>query len=328
MIAGHSPEEYRIITAPSELADLRAARLPQPFRPPESWRDERFDWSSGTERVLRSTHTFPGRALFGFGENVLTLGPPQGDRTSIVFAGTRYDPNPDSVATRGHILSVGPVRCIEHVLALSAGLGIRFDCSVSRPNIPSFPSLMGPLLNPQQPYQLAPHPRSMCAVSAPFGIVFTRRGSSIIFDPPADATLTIDHHTAFKDHSLGQDRIEVAVEPPVMGYLLKARTIAYGWRSSTLRMLERLKLTRAVGLGIRGEDILMTTRSRLVNPNPAFVSEGRNREAICHGVIDKLGALALLRSFLVGRVTTDRTSHREDLIAVKLLQDRVKEVKP
>lgn len=315
---------YRVITDRSELNRLRLNRLPEPFRPPETWRDDSFSWSNTTGHTILNSLSIPERTLFGFGENTLTLNPPQKDKTSITFENVRYELTPYTVESRYHMLSIGPVKCIEHLLAFSAGLGITFDCTVSRANIPSYRSLMEPLLHQVKQLRLEPHARTLCAVKEPIGIVFPERGSSVIVDPPNDTSLVVDHQTHFRNHILGNQRISVPIEPATMGFFLKARSIAYGWRSIALRVLERLRLTGAIGLGVRGEDILTTTRSKILNPNPLF-DAGINREAICHGVVDKLGAFALLPGFLIGTVTTDRTSHREDLAAAAVILDKVTE---
>lgn len=312
------PEPPTLINNTREIEDLIGSRLHDVFVPPPSWIVPEFaEFDRRSAHQLISSVCFDGRSLWGNRRMTVDACPAEAHWTRF---GMRelYTANHSLVRAGMNSLDVGYVRVIEHALAITVAMGLPIDWLLSHASFPFYRHGMLPVLYELLPLICPVGPAALFTTRYPLVVKFGNGAYAAVLPDDGRGKLWIDHEIDHKD-VIGRQRMKARITPGLFAFLSQARTNAYGKRAAVALWLNRhLRLTHVPYMDLGLHNALIVLRDRLLNPNPEFDVDGVNREFIAHQVgLDKLGSLGVLGEHFVGTLVTFRTSHAQDLQAMR-----------
>jgi|CXWL01.1.fsa_nt_gi UDP-3-O-acyl-N-acetylglucosamine deacetylase len=157
------------------------------------------------------------------------------------------------------------------------------------------------------------------AVEQPTAYTFSG-GGYIIVKPPKqgqEKKLILDHQIDYPQNAIGKQRMEYDVRPESYLFLATARPLAVGIKSSIMAILEKSPY-----FGFTRNNALYVN-DRIVNPREEFSDGEFNWEILAHEMVDRVVPPTILEESLeinlVGRWTTSRVGHDQEMQAVKAM---------
>lgn len=227
-------------------------------------------------------------------------------------------------------IAVGKVSIAEHALAIHAAIGLKADWNLQAPksrfdrgvSFPTFDHTSREMFDALEPQLVEIGDSEFTTVKEPVAFDFGDGAYCILYPDEGDHKLTIDHQVTHSKNAIGIQRVIFDITPDRFKYFCRARTPGYGPRKKVYDLLGR-DWIRRLGGSFHEENVLFVDEKGYVNERPEFIdSEGINREALMHEIIDKLAILGLLDKRFVGKIVFNRTNHNKDLQIVEALQDR------
>lgn len=332
----------------AHIAEVIARRHANPFVPPPTWSIEDFRKLGGNKLFappFDKAVTVSGLGTFNGLPTSVKLtrshNPKMPFQTFNVPGMSLKEAKTTAPEVQKHNIRIGSAQITEHPLAFFTGLNVGGAWEFSTTDFPGSPEVMRELAKKFaavcEPVQVVNTKtmmggvtdRTLEYVASRNEVLFTfPHGAYVIYKPPGakqDATkLTIDLQFSHKN-VLGTQRIIAEITPEFFGYIAAARSPSYGPLGFFLENISRIR-GREHPLPFTGlfrDNFVVIGKKQIRNADSRFNdSSGINREALCHEVIDKLGAIALLglQRKLVGTLIFSRTSHAKDVIVMQRLE--------
>ena len=315
---------YPRIIGPKEMAELEAERCPDVFTPPSEWVDSRYAILDPHRRyTVTEPVTIAGRSVFGNTPMSITYLPRPNGEMRFGSEGKFIDANLGQVQNGLHNIVLGTRKfCIgicEHSL-VARHMGIEADIELQGArNFPNHDQGVKKEFDAVVPYLQDTGPANLMTVREPVGVDFGKGSYMLLHPDEGKKQFILDHELSHAKNVLGTQRVNHALTPASLAYISAARTICYKWLlRNGLLLSEKFGSQHEHFLNLTRRNVLLVGKE-LLNPNPVFDTDGDNKEALMHEVVDKAGAAALLPGRFVGKMVTRRTSHSRDVAALKLL---------
>ena len=267
------------------------------------------------QQTLREVVSFRGAGLHT-GKTVEVTVRPGGSDTGILFVRTDLDPSKkvraivdhvrsDEVRQTAVVVGNGVVRTVEHLMAVFHGLGI--DNAIVEVDGEEIPGLDGSakefvqeILHAGLVSQEAS--RNFIEVKEP---IFVDYGDQCLIVLPAP-NLTISYTLSYRHQDLRDQFLSLRILPEIF-----EREISPA-RTFVLKEEAQLLLAHGLGKGANFENTLVFERNSPMSNSLRF-----DDEACRHKIMDLLGDLFLLGSFLKGHVIATRSGHSLNLELVR-----------
>lgn len=301
---------------------VRRNLLDERFRPleiPSTLKAAPLGIDPDQDYTVRESVGFDGRTTFGGRKVHVEISPQAGQDFWISSRGVGGAARIENAhAGLRSIELLDEAQIIEHMVSIKPGLGVKAIVRMDQNCMPAFGACMEGAL--QAMLGKLKSEGDSCFYTVTESVFFKfDNGAYVVFEPDVGSRrLTIDHQFSHKKNLLGDQRVILEILPEVYAAICKARPMAYGmlstlgWKLSNLRSQRDLPFS-----GLSQDNVVFVSKDEIRNPKPEFETPKTYIEPILHEVIDKLGAIALIPGRFVGTVTTNRTSHKQDLEAIR-----------
>tara|TARA_B100001939_G_scaffold241968_1_gene209385 strand:+ start:43494 stop:44474 length:981 start_codon:yes stop_codon:yes gene_type:complete len=302
------------------LLDNRSEPLevPEHFSMPVDW-DPRYVWTVRKPLIVEGTATFENAPV------KITFYPQKGSRPMFYLEDGKSRGRalrPRNLIHGTNNIQLGPIKIIEHPIALMHALNLDIDIGITLSSFPTFNECNGPFLD-----ALVHHVRktrrraSHFTVARPVAFRF-ETGYCII--EPDENRLWMDHEIDYPG-VLGRQRIQTEINPQFFFFLGRARTPSFRSVQETDEIIKGAR-AGALPFPVNEENVLFADVNGLRNPREIFDWHGHNYEFILHELIDVMAFLKIVESELGGRfrgkLTTYRYGHEQQIEVAQAMVDR------
>ena len=316
----HVRNSMQVTERKSEIRELTRGRsevipVPEHFRAPVDWNPDHI-WTVRKPLLIEGTSTFENQP------SRITFYPQKGSRPMFYLE----DGKSRGRALRARNLvhganniQLGPIKIIEHPIALMLALNLDVDIGINTSSFPTFDECNGPFLD-----ALYHHVRKTRRRASHFTVsktVALRFDAGYCILEPEQKSLWMDHEIDYPG-VLGRQRVVVEITPQFFFFLARARTPSFRSVQETDEIIAKSR-AGALPFPVSESNVLFADVNGLRNPREVFDWNDHNYEFIFHELIDVLAFLKILESELGGRfrgrLTTLRFGHEQQIQAAKYL---------
>lgn len=296
----------------------------EPIQVPEHFTAD-VDWDPGIVWTVRKPLSVEGTATFENAPVRITFYPQKGSRPMFYLEDGKSRGRalrPRNLIHGTNNIQLGPIKIIEHPIALMHALNLDVDIGITLSSFPTFDDCNGPFLDALLHHVRKTRRRaSHFTVAAPVAFRF-ETGYCLI--EPDDRALFIDHEIDYPG-VLGRQRIQVEINPQFFFFLARARTPSFRSVQETDDIIRGAR-AGALPFPVSESNVLFADVNGLRNPRESFEWNGHNYEFILHELIDVMAFLKIVESELGGRfrgkLTTYRYGHEQQIEVAQAMVEK------
>lgn len=297
-----------------EIQHLKADRtepmpLPDTFRIPVDW-DNRFTWTVRKPVIVEGVSTFENKPVR------ITLYPQKGSRPMFYLEDGKSRGRalrPRNLVHGTNNIQLGPIKIIEHPIAVMFALNLDVDIGITQPSFPSFDDCNGPYLDALL-HNVRKTRRRVGHFTVASPVAFQFESGYCVLEPDQEM-FWMDHQIDYPGF-IGKQRIQAEITPEFFCFLARARTPSFRSIQETDQIIAGARAGQ-LPFPLSESNVLFADINGLRNPREEFEWKDHNYEFILHELIDVMAFLKIVESEMGGRfrgrITTARFGHEQQI---------------